>query len=113
MLKSEVIRATDDDVPGDILKLFEEDGLKLRTQLINNTHETGRWPQDFTDVTMIALRKPKSYKMQQPSHNWPHCTYRKNNSEDSKDERLKGKLRMYLEKISLDLEEDDKELGTQ
>jgi len=87
MLQSEVVRAitektdknaTDDDVPGDTLKLFEEDGLKLRTQLINDIRETGRWPQDFTDVTMIALRKPKSYKMQQPSHNWPHCTYRKN-----------------------------------
>jgi hypothetical protein len=89
-------------------QLFEEDGLKLRIQLINNIHETGRWSQDFT-VIMIALRKPKSYKMQQPLHNWPHWIYSKNNSEASKDERLKGKLRMYLEKISLDLE--DKELG--
>ena len=60
---------------------------------------------------MIAFKKPKSYKTQQPSHNQPRCTNRKNN-EDTKDERLKGKLRMYLEKISLDLEEE-KELGTQ
>jgi len=104
--------ATEDDVPGDTLKLLEEDGLKLRTQLVNNIHETGRWPQDFTDVTVIALKKPKSYKMQQPLHNQPHCTYSKNNSGNTKDERLKGKLRMYLEKISLDLDEG-KELGTQ
>ena len=70
----------DDDVPGDTLKLLEEDGLELRTQLINNIHETGRWPQDFTDVTMIALKKSKTYKMQQPSHIQPHYTNRKNNS---------------------------------
>jgi len=50
--------------------------------------------------------------MQQPLHNQPNCTNRKNNSEDTKDERLKGKLRMYLKKISLDLEEE-KELGAQ
>jgi hypothetical protein len=74
---------TDDDVPGDALKLL--DGLQLRTQLINNTHGTGRWPQDFNNVTMIALKKPKSYKMEQTLHNQPHCTYRKNNSKDTKD----------------------------
>jgi hypothetical protein len=51
----------DDDVPGDTLKLLEE-GLKLRTHLINNTYETGRWLQDFTDDTMIALKKPKATK---------------------------------------------------
>jgi hypothetical protein len=40
--------ATEDhDGPGDALKLLEEDGLKLWTQLSNNIHETGRWPQDF------------------------------------------------------------------
>jgi hypothetical protein len=26
----------DDDVPGDVLKLLEEDGLRIMTQLINN-----------------------------------------------------------------------------
>jgi len=109
LFQSELIRAiremnknvTEDDVPGDTLKLL--DGLQLRTQLINNIHRTGRWPQDFNNVTMIALKKPKSYKMQQTLHNQPHCTYRRNKSKDTKDERLKGKLRMYSENISLDL----------
>ena len=31
----------DDDVPGVVLKLLGEDGLRTMTQLTNNTHETG------------------------------------------------------------------------
>jgi hypothetical protein len=27
------------------------------TQLINNISETGKWPMDFIDVTMIVLKK--------------------------------------------------------
>jgi len=27
------------------------------TQLINNTHYTGEWPKDFTEVTMNAIKK--------------------------------------------------------
>jgi hypothetical protein len=52
-----------DDVPGDVLKLLGENGLKLMTQLINSIYVTGEWPRDFTDVTMIALKKkPKATK---------------------------------------------------
>jgi hypothetical protein len=47
----------DDDVPGDVLKLFGEGGLKIMTKLINTIYETGEWPKDFTEVTMIALKK--------------------------------------------------------
>jgi hypothetical protein len=42
----------DDDVPGDVLKLLVEGGLKTTT-----IYETGKWPKDFTEVTMIALKK--------------------------------------------------------
>jgi hypothetical protein len=53
----------DDDVPGDVLKLLGEDGLKLMTQKINNIYEAGEWPNDFTEVTVIALKmKPKATK---------------------------------------------------
>jgi hypothetical protein len=27
------------------------------TQLINSIYETGEWPKDFIEVTMIALKK--------------------------------------------------------
>jgi len=47
----------DNDVPGDVLKLFGEGGLKIMTRLINTIYETGEWPKDFTEVTMIALKK--------------------------------------------------------
>jgi hypothetical protein len=55
----------DDDVPGDVLKLLGEDGLRVVTQLINSIYSyvTGEWPRDFIEVTMIALKKkPKATK---------------------------------------------------
>ena len=36
----------DDDVPGDVLKLLGEGGLKIVTKLISNIYETGEWPKD-------------------------------------------------------------------
>jgi len=47
----------DDDVPGDVLKLLGEGGVKILTKLINTIYETGEWPKDFTEVTMIALKR--------------------------------------------------------
>jgi hypothetical protein len=44
----------DDDVPGDVLKLLGEGGLRLMTQMINSIYVTGEWPRDFIEVTMIA-----------------------------------------------------------
>ena len=35
----------DDDVPGDVLKLLGEGGLKILTKLINTIYETGQWPR--------------------------------------------------------------------
>jgi hypothetical protein len=29
------------------------------TQLINNVHETGEWPENFTEVKIIALKTNK------------------------------------------------------
>ena len=49
-------KATDDDVPGDALKLLEG-GLKILTKLINTIYETEEWPKDFTELTMITLKK--------------------------------------------------------
>jgi len=50
----------DDDVPGDVLKLLGEGGLKIPKKLINAIYEIGEWPKDFTEVTMIALKKKTS-----------------------------------------------------
>ena len=47
----------DDDVPGDVLKLLGEGGLKILTKLINTVYETGECPKGFIEVTMIALKK--------------------------------------------------------
>jgi hypothetical protein len=44
-------------VPGDVLKLLGEGGMKTLKKLINTIYETGEWLKDFTEVTMIALKK--------------------------------------------------------
>jgi hypothetical protein len=55
-------KATGDDIPGDLLKLLE-DGLKIMTKFTNTIYETGEWPKDFPEDTMIALkRKPQGTK---------------------------------------------------
>ena len=47
----------DDNVPGNVLKLLGEDVLRLMIQLINNICETRQWPKDFTEDTVITLKK--------------------------------------------------------
>jgi len=47
----------DNNVPGDVLKLLGEGGLNIMRKLVNTIYETGKWPKDFTEVTMIALKK--------------------------------------------------------
>jgi len=50
-------KATEDvNIPGDVLKLLGG-GLKILTKIINTIYETGEWPKDFTEVTIIALKK--------------------------------------------------------
>jgi hypothetical protein len=49
-----------DDMPGDVLNLLGEDGLKM-TQLISNIYKTGEWPKNFIEVKTSALKKePKA-----------------------------------------------------
>jgi hypothetical protein len=66
ILQSEVEKAikemrnrkhTGDDVPGYVLKLLGEDGLKIITKLINTIYEMGEWPKNLKEVTMTALMK--------------------------------------------------------
>jgi hypothetical protein len=47
------------DVPGDVLKLLGDGGLKIMTKLINTIYENGEWAKDFTEVAMIASKKKK------------------------------------------------------
>ena len=45
--------AVDGVVPGDILRLLAEDGLKVMTQLFNNMYGTGEWPKDLIKVKKL------------------------------------------------------------
>ena len=57
-------KATGDDVvPENILKLLEEDGLKLLTGLINYIYENGEWPRNFFWNSYCHKQEAASYKM--------------------------------------------------
>jgi hypothetical protein len=47
------------DVPGDVLTLVGENGVKLMTHLVSNVYELREWPKEFTEVTVIALKNQK------------------------------------------------------
>jgi len=52
----------DDKVPVDVPKMLGEYGRRIMTQLINDIFEIWKWPKDFTEVTMIVLKKPNATK---------------------------------------------------
>jgi len=52
----------DDDVPGDVLKLLGESGLNILSKVSNSIYNTGECPQDFTEFTMIVLKKKTKAK---------------------------------------------------
>jgi hypothetical protein len=52
----------DDDVLGEVLKLIGDAGLKIMKKLFNTIYETVEWTKDFTEVTMITLKR--SHKLQ-------------------------------------------------
>jgi len=54
--------AGDDDVPGYILLLLGEDGLRIMTQLIYNTYKTGEWLK--ISLKLQWLPKRRSQKLQ-------------------------------------------------
>jgi hypothetical protein len=58
------------DVKDKTFKQLGEDGFRLLTERINNVYENGEWLKDFTEVTMIGLKKkePKATKCSD------HCT---------------------------------------
>ena len=95
---------------GDALKLLGEDGLRLITHKINNIYEIGEWPKHFIEFTMIALEiKSKATKCRD-HHTISFIAHTAMIVARVLQKGFKGKFRMYLEKISLDFEEE-KELG--
>jgi hypothetical protein len=52
----------DGDVPGDVLKLLAEGGLKIMKQLVNNMCKTGGWPKDVLVAVTVLEEKPKAKK---------------------------------------------------
>jgi hypothetical protein len=40
-----------------VLKISGENGLKIMKKLVKTINETGHWPKNFTEDTMIVLKK--------------------------------------------------------
>jgi len=122
ILQSELEKATkemrnkkatgDDDVLADVLKLFGDDGLKIMTKLIKTIYETAEWPKDFMEVTMIALKKKPQATKCNDHRTISLITHTAKIVTKILRRWIEKKLRKYLEKISLDLEEE-KELEMQ
>jgi len=100
----------ENDVPADALKLLGEDGMTLITHKINNIYEIGERPKDFIEFTMIALEKKSKATKCRNHHTISFTAHTAKTVARILQKGFKGKLRMYLEKISLDFEEE-KELG--
>jgi len=82
------------------------------TKLINAIYETGQWPKDFTEVTMIALKKKTQATKCSDYRTISLIAHTEKIIAKILRRRIERKLRMHLEKISLDLEEE-KEVGMQ
>jgi len=102
----------DDDVPADVLKLLGDGGLKIMTKLINTIYETGEWPKDFMEVTMIALKKKPHATKCNDHHTISLIAHTAKIVTKILRRRSEKKIEKYLEKISLDLEKE-KELEMQ
>ena len=46
-----------DEVPAEVLKIMEENGINSVWKLCQRIYETGIWPEDFTTAVMITLPK--------------------------------------------------------
>ena len=100
-------------MPRDVIKLYGEGGLKILIKLSNTLCNTGEWPQDFTEVTMIVLKKKTKATKCSDYRTISLIAHTTKIIATILRSRIKKKeLRMFLEKISLDLEEE-KELGMQ
>jgi hypothetical protein len=50
---------------------------------MNNIYVMGEWLKDFTDVTMISLKKKPYATKYTNLHSQPHHTYSKDSSKDT------------------------------
>jgi len=57
--------------------------LKILTKLINTIYETGEWPKDFTEVTIIAVKKRRHITKCSDHHSISFIEYSKDNKKDT------------------------------
>jgi hypothetical protein len=88
-----------------VLKRLGKGGLKIMTKLINTIPETTEWAKHFTEFTMIALNKKTQATKCSDHRTTSGITHTAKIVAKVLRRSIKVKLRMYLEKISLDLEE--------
>ena len=86
--------------------------MTILTKLINSTHENGEWPKDFTEVTMIALKKKTQATKCSDHRTISLIAHAAKIIARILRRRIERKIEDVLGVISLDLEEE-KELGMQ
>lgn len=52
----------EDDIPQNLLKELEANGLRKLTQLINKNHKIVEWLKDFLTVSIMPLKKKHQTK---------------------------------------------------
>ena len=82
------------------------------TKLINIVYETGEWPKDFTEVTVVALKKKPQVTKCGNHRTISLIAYTVKIIAKELRRRIERKIENVLEKISSDLEEE-KGLGMQ
>ena len=73
----------DNDVLGDVFKLLGENDLRIMTQLIKNIYKNGKWPKEFSEVTMTALKKKQKVKKCSNHHTISLITHTAKSSKDT------------------------------
>jgi len=96
----------------DILKLSTCTASCIESVKILCIRSYGEWPKDLTEVTMIALKKKSQATKCSEHRTISLIVHTAKIVTKILRRRIEGKLRMYSEKISLDLEEE-KELRMQ
>jgi hypothetical protein len=72
----------DDDVPGDVLKLLGEGGLKIIKNSSTPYMKLESGPKSSQKLNDCLKEEATSYKMRRPSHNQPYRTQSKDSSKD-------------------------------
>ena len=81
-----------------------DDDFRILTQLIKKIYKNGKWPKDFTEVTMTALEKKIKATKCSDHHTISLITHTAKTVASILRSKIERKLSKYVEKIGLNRE---------